>query len=643
LSKGVFVIEHINQHSYIEKRSTAEEIDRLFYYDGHDLGNRYHEQATVFRLWAPLATEAKVIVYEKWDDGGKEIIMERTEKGTWAAKLDGDQDGLVYTYKVKSNEQWNEVVDPYARAVTINGDKGVVINLMSTNPDNWSTEKPEQSSVMDTIIYELHIRDASIHPASGIVHKGKYLGLAETGTTGPEGMITGLDHIKSLGVTHVQLLPMFDYATVDEASLDRPQYNWGYDPKHFNAPEGSYATDPYDPKTRIKEMKQMIQSFHDQGLRVIMDVVYNHVYSVEDSPFNKLMPGYYFRYLNGQLVNGTGVGNDTASERLMMRKFIIDSVSYWASEYHLDGFRFDLMGIHDVQTMNQVRQALDDIDPSIIVLGEGWDLNTTLPADQKANQKNASMMPRIAQFNDFYRDSLKGSSLESIQKGFISNYPGLEENMKKGICAGGYDQSTASFTSPNQVVVYAEAHDNHTLWDKLFITNKDSPPQDRKRMHRLASAIILTSQGIPFLHAGQEFMRTKRGDENSYKSPDIINQLDWTRCSEYAEEIEYMKGLIKLRKTYPSFRMDSYPLIHQNLNWIETPANVVAYRLSGKPHELIVIHNSNHHEIEVTLPYRGDWSILVNGEQAGIAAIAQCKGSSVKVSNISTLILKKNE
>ena len=571
------------------------------------------------------------------------MIMERSEKGTWTAKLNGDQDGLVYTYKVRSNEQWKEVVDPYARAVTINGEKSVVVNLMSTNPDNWSTEKPQHSSVMDTIIYELHIRDASIHPESGIVHKGKYLGLAETGTTGPAGMETGLDYIKSLGVTHVQLLPMFDYATIDESDLKRLQYNWGYDPNHFNAPEGSYATNPFDPKIRIKEMKQMIQSFHDQGLRVIMDVVYNHVYSVEDSSFNQLVPGYYFRYHNGRLVNGTGVGNDTASERMMMRKFIVDSVSYWANEYHLDGFRFDLMGIHDVETMNQVRQALDKIDPSIILLGEGWDLHTTLPADQKANQKNASMMPRIAQFNDFFRDSLKGSTFDSTQKGFISHYPGLEENIKKGISARSYDHSTGDFTSPNQVVSYIEAHDNHTLWDKLQMTNKDASPSIRKRMHRLASAILLTSQGIPFLHAGQEFMRTKGGEENSYKSPDSINQLDWRRRAEYAEDIEYMKGLITLRKTYPSFRLESYQLIHQNVNWIEAPTNVIAFRLSGQPDELVVIHNSNPREVEVNLPFNGEWSVLVNSEKAGVEALEICKGSFVKVSEISTLVLKKND
>ena len=643
MSKEVFVIEHINQHSYIETRSTAEEIDRLFYYDGEDLGNRYHEQATVFRLWAPLAAEVRLVLYEQEEESGKEMLMERSEKGTWAAKLEGDQDGLVYTYKVRSNEQWNEVTDPYARAVTVNGEKGVVVNLKSTNPENWSTEKPKHSSVMDTIIYELHIRDASIHPESGIVHKGKYLGLAETGTTGPTGMDTGLDYIKSLGVTHVQLLPMFDYATVDEADDELLQYNWGYDPNHFNAPEGSYATDPFDPKTRIKEMKQMIQSFHDQGLRVIMDVVYNHVYSVENSSFNKLVPGYYFRYHNGQLVNGTGVGNDTASERMMMRKFIVDSVSYWANEYQLDGFRFDLMGIHDVETMNQVRQALDDIDPSIILLGEGWDLHTTLPADQKANQKNASLMPRIAQFNDFFRDSLKGSTFDTTQKGFISHSPGLEENMKRGICARSYDHSTATFTSPSQVVTYVEAHDNHTLWDKLEISNKDLSPAIRKRMHRLASAILLTSQGIPFLHAGQEFMRTKRGEENSYKSPDIINQLDWRRSAEYTDDIEYIKGLITLRKTYPSFRLESYQLIHQNVNWIEAPANVIAYRLFGQPNELVVIYNSNPWEVEVNLPLKGDWSVLVDNEKAGIEDISVYKASSVNVSEISTLILKKND
>lgn len=361
------------------------ELDEFYYYDGKDLGNSYQKDKTAFRLWAPLASEAKLVTYKHLDDsGGMEIQMDRSEKGTWTIELTGDQDELIYTYKVKVGEVWSEAVDPYVRAVTVNGNKGVVIDLTDTDPEKWTRDKPPLDKAEDIIIYELHTRDLSIHPESGIHHKGKFLGVIETGTKGPEDVKTGLDHIKDLGVTHVQFIPIFDFATVNEMKLNEPQYNWGYDPKNYNAPEGSYSTDPYQPKVRIRELKEMIQGLHDHGLRVIMDVVYNHVYSVDDSNFNKLVPTYFFRYNgDGTLSNGTGVGNDTAPEHKMMRKFIVESVTYWAKEFNLDGFRFDLMGIHDVETMNEVKKALAEIDPTLIVLGEGWDMNTPWPKSRK--------------------------------------------------------------------------------------------------------------------------------------------------------------------------------------------------------------------------------------------------------------------
>ncbi|MEC2746117.1 type I pullulanase, partial [Bacillus cereus] len=341
----------------IGKVIRSEEFDNLFYYGGNDLGNTYTPQHTKFRLWAPTASEAKLVTYKKWSDKiGAEINMQQGEKGTWTSELKGNQKGLFYTYKVKIGDKWTEAVDPYVRAASVNGDKGAVVNLEETNPKKWkANKKPKFKNPEDAIIYELHVRDLSIQPESGIKQKGKYLGVTEKGTKGPEGVKTGLDHIKDLGVTHVQFLPIFDYASVNEENLNEPQYNWGYDPKNFNVPEGSYSTNPYEPTVRITELKQMVQTLHDNNLRVVMDVVYNHMYNAAESNFHKLVPGYYYRYNeDGTFANGTGVGNDTASERKMMRKFMIDSVTYWAKEYILDGFRFFLMGFHDFETLNEI-------------------------------------------------------------------------------------------------------------------------------------------------------------------------------------------------------------------------------------------------------------------------------------------------
>lgn len=624
----------------------SKEFDDMFYYDGNDLGNTYKKDKTSFRLWAPTATEAKLVSYKKWDStSGTEIPLKKAERGTWTTQLKGNQDGLIYTYKVKIGDKWNEAVDPYARAVTVNGDKGVVVDLKTTNPEKWPAKKPFLKNREDAIIYELHVRDLSIDPNSGIKNKGKFLGVTEEGTRGPGGVKTGLDHIKDLGVTHVQFIPIYDYRTVDETKLNEPQYNWGYDPKNYNVPEGSYSTNPYEPKVRIKEMKQMVQSLHKNNLRVIMDVVYNHMYAVSESNFNELVPGYYFRYNeDGTLANGTGVGNDTASERKMMRKFIVDSVKYWATEYNLDGFRFDLMGIHDVETMKEVRDALNKIDPSIIVLGEGWDLNTPLPADQKANQKNANKMPGVAHFNDVIRDGLKGSVFYDEDSGFVNGKQGMEDTMKKSIAGGlQYDSSTSTYQDPEQVVTYVEAHDNHTLWDKLLLTNPNATELERKQMHKLASSMVLTSQGVSFIHAGQEFMRTKGGDHNSYKSPDSVNQLDWERRLAFNQEVEYMKGLIEIRKKYPVFRMTTASEIRQNLSFLNAPKNVVAYTLEGKnKNQLTIIHNANSNEIKMKVSSKGNLSLLVDGKKAGTKSIKKIKSDNVTVPAFSTFILEGN-
>lgn len=643
-------IENVDDaNTEIGKVIRSEEFDHSFYYGGNDLGNIYTPQHTKFRLWAPTASEAKLVTYKKWNDKiGTEINMEQGEKGTWKAELRGNQKGLLYTYKVKIGDKWTEAVDPYARAASVNGDKGAVVDLEETNPKKWkANKKPKFKNPEDAIIYELHVRDLSIQPESGIKQKGKYLGVTETGTRGPEGVKTGLDHIKDLGVTHVQFLPIFDYASVNEETLNESQYNWGYDPKNFNVPEGSYSTNPYEPTVRITELKQMVQILHDNNLRVVMDVVYNHMYNAAESNFHKLVPGYYYRYNeDGTFANGTGVGNDTASERKMMRKFMVDSVTYWAKEYNLDGFRFDLMGIHDYETMNEIRKAVNQIDPSIILHGEGWDLNTPLAAELKANQKNAEKMKGIAHFNDNIRDGLKGSVFEEKENGFVNGKENMEDRIKKGITAGiNYDTNSSTYKDPEQVLTYVEAHDNHTLWDKLELTNPDDSEEVRKQMHKLSSSILLTSQGIPFLHAGQEFMRTKYGDHNSYKSPDSINQMDWLRRAAFNNEVEYMKGLIELRKKYSAFRMTSAEQINKQVSFIDVPKNVVAYSIDGKGNGnkneyFMVAHNANRESVDITLPSKGPWKVLVDGKQAGSKTLYVVHDNKIKVPALSSLVLK---
>lgn len=632
----------------IGKVIRSEEFDNLFYYGGNDLGNTYTPQHTKFRLWAPTASEAKLVIYKKWSDKiGAEINMQQGKKGTWTSELKGNQKGLFYTYKVKIGDKWTEAVDPYVRAASVNGDKGAVVNLEETNPKKWkANKKPKFKNPEDAIIYELHVRDLSIQPESGIKQKGKYLGVTEKGTKGPEGVKTGLDHIKDLGVTHVQFLPIFDYASVNEETLNEPQYNWGYDPKNFNVPEGSYSTNPYEPTVRITELKQMVQTLHDNNLRVVMDVVYNHMYNAAESNFHKLVPGYYYRYNeDGTFANGTGVGNDTASERKMMRKFMVESVTYWAKEYNLDGFRFDLMGIHDYETMNEIRKAVNQIDPSIILHGEGWDLNTPLAAELKANQKNAEKMKGIAHFNDDIRDGLKGSVFEEKENGFVNGKQNMEDRIKKGITAGiDYDTNSSTYQDPEQVLTYVEAHDNHTLWDKLELTNSGDNEEARKQMHKLSSSILLTSQGIPFLHAGQEFMRTKYGDHNSYKSPDSINQMDWLRRATFNNEVDYMKGLIELRKKYSAFRMTSAEQIKIHVSFIDAPKNTVAYIIEGNKHEYFTVaHNANREAVEITLPSKGPWKVLVDGKQAGSKPLYVVHDNKIKVPALSSIVLKSEK
>ena len=616
--------ETIDKEMFLFVRSN--DFDNYFSYDG-ELGALYEKEGTLLRVWTPTAKSVEVWIYA--DDSFKgpstKIEMVQKPKGIFEAYLPGDQHGTIYVYKILFlNNRESISVDPYARATTVNGTKSVIADLNRTNPDGWGERLPAFGLPEEAIIYELHIRDFSISETSGIVNKGKFLGLTEKNTQNASGRKTGLDYLIDLGITHIQILPMFDYATVDEANLTEPQYNWGYDPLNYNVPEGSYSTDPFDPFNRIFELKQMIRTLHDNGLRVIMDVVYNHVYDPKDQALERTVPGYFYRYnADGSLANGTGVGNDTASERHMMRKYIIDSVKYWAKEYHLDGFRFDLMGIHDSVTMNAIREALDKIDPSIIIIGEGWEMSTPLPEDLKASQRNAQAMPRIAHFNDSIRIALKGSDFgDEKDRGFISGKNYLEDLLLRNIKGAMHLSSHSSYVDPEQVIQYVEAHDNLTLYDKLLRSNPDDSEEVRIKRHTLATSIVLLSQGVPFIHGGQEFLRTKAGVANSYQSPDEINQFEWERVTTFQESVAYVKGLIALRKSEYLFRLHTIEEIEAHFTILSENFNIVAFSLTNSEKKYIVIFNGNRSDTIFRIQ-KGKYAILVEDNQVFLESMPE--------------------
>lgn len=503
------------------------------------LGINFHQGVATFRIWAPTAKQVVLVL------GEVEKSMSKTPQGVWETPEVADVEGQEYVYRIEhENGEIVTTVDPYARAVTANGEKGVVVDVEKLLGE--ARRMPSFGDATEAIIYEAHVRDLTIRPDNGIKHKGKFLGLTEPGTRTAKGNLSGLDYLTHQGFTHLQLLPVYDFGSVDETGdlSYNAQYNWGYDPVHYNVPEGSYATNPHDPLCRLIEFKQLVDTLHDNGIRVIMDVVYNHVYETDTNPLQKTVPGYYFRMTEtGKFHNATGCGNETASEQPMMRKFIVDSVVYWAKTFGLDGFRFDLMGIHDVDTMNAVRKALDEIDPGIIVIGEGWDLGNHPQGVKSAHQGHAQHMPRIGMFNDTYRDLVKGNNFEIQDRGFVS---GLEGDTARRL----FDALHP--LDPSSSVVYNEAHDNWTMFDKLRGTAglEHESENGLARRQALGTATQYLAKGILFLHAGQEFMRTKNGDENSYKSPDEINAFDYDRAARFAKESGMVRHLNKFRKEH---------------------------------------------------------------------------------------------
>ena len=600
----------------------SEAFNERYAYDG-ELGAivKAPNGDTEFRLWAPTASSVDLNVYAEGAGGDAEVVysMQQLDKGVWSIEL-ADMLGKYYTYSVTTSQGTKEIVDPYAKAVGVNGDRGMVVDLDSTDPEGWENDAyySDISAYNEAVIWEVHVRDFSNRITSA-KYPGKYLAFTEKGLVNESGEPVGIDYLKDLGITHVHLQPVYDYATVDESS-DEPQFNWGYDPKNYNVPEGSYSTDPYHGEVRIKEFKQMVQALHEAGLGVIMDVVYNHTYSA-DSCFSGAAPYYYYRYtVTGDLSNGSGCGNETASERAMFRKYMVDSVTYWASEYHIDGFRFDLMALHDIETMQEVEKAVHGVNPHALIYGEGWTGGTTTLRDNlKADQKNISQVTAsegaigaIAVFNDTIRDGLKGSVFDPKDCGYINGKASsaTADAVIFGL-NGGQKSAAANWAAENNAVInYMACHDNNTLWDKLEISVPDSAPEERMLMNRLGAEIIMISRGVPFFLAGEEMLRTKGGDSNSYKSSDEVNNIDWDALMQGSDVMkmrDLYRALIEMRKAN-AFLTD--PEI--SLSWNVTPENVIELSfMKGRKPVAIAIINPN--EAAYNTNYGFELGVLMDG------------------------------
>lgn len=622
----------------------------------------YTPSATTFTLWAPTADEVRVLLYESGHEGNpyETVALKAGKEGTWSAVVKEDLNGRFYTFHVKIGEKWlGENPGINARAVGVNGKRAAILDLRTTDPVGWDKDvRPPLNSPADIVLYEMHHRDFSIHPTSGIENRGKFLALTETGTRSPEGLKTGIDHLVELGVTHVHLLPSYDYASVDETRLEDNVYNWGYDPVNYNVPDGSYATDPYDPAVRIREFKEMVQALHNAGIRVVLDVVYNHTFHTEDSAFERTVPGYFYRQReDGSLANGSGCGNETASDRAMMRKYMIESVLYWVNEYHLDGFRFDLMGVHDIETMNEIRKAVDKVDPTIYIYGEGWAAEAPqYPADKLAMKENIYLMPGIAAFSDEMRDALRGPFSNDKQPAFLAGVPGEEESVKFGIVGAirhpqidyvAVNYSDTPWASqPTQMISYVSCHDDMCLVDRLKASVSDLTPERLARLNKLAQTVVFTSQGVPFMYAGEEVMRDKKGVHNSYKSPDEINAIDWNRKSENRSVYEYYKALISLRKAHPAFRMGDADLVREHLEFLPVEgSNLIAYRLKDHANgdawqDIIVAFNSNSTPVALQIP-EGSYTVVCREGKINEQGLGTLSGGQIQVPAESALILYK--
>lgn len=636
-------------------------------YSGDDLELKVDAQGTHFRLWSPKAEAVNLNLFDDGHTGSafKTVPMVLdAATGTWTCSFPEQLYGKFYTFQVTQNgKTLAETPGVWAKATGVNGKRGAIIDFAKTNPEGWDADRrPEVKNFTDVIVYEMHHRDMSMDPSSGIANKGKFLALTEKGTKSPSGEKTGIDHLKELGVTHVHILPSYDYNSVDETNPQLNQYNWGYDPQNYNTPEGSYSTNASDPSTRVREMKEMVKALHDAGIGVVMDVVYNHTAENDGSNFELTAPGYYHRHWNdGRYSDASGCGNETASDRQQMRDFIVNSVKYWAEEYHIDGFRFDLMAIHDTETMNEVAAELKKIDPSIFVYGEGWTAgDSPLAMDRRALKENVSKMEGIAVFSDDLRDAVKGHYSNASDRGFATGKPGNEETVKIGIVAAtahpqvdyskGNNSKFAYAKSPEMIVNYVSCHDDLTLTDKLRKSMAGESEENMISAAKLAQTIVFTSQGTPFMFAGEEIFRDKKGVHNSYKSPDSINAIDWNQKSRYRDLFDYYKGLTALRKAHPAFRMTSAEDIAKNLVFdkidsSKTP-NLISYSLKNNANgdswkEIKLVFNGASEAQTVSVP-KGNWMIVAaDGKISPSGDLGVTRGGKMTIAPYSALILAR--
>ncbi|MDD3038244.1 type I pullulanase [Bacteroides sp.] len=657
---GVTAVATVMSCSSVKKEYTSFELYPVRV--GSLIEMEYAPTVTKFMLWSPTADEVRLMLYDAGEGGHacETVKMLPGEDGTWSAIVDKDLLGKFYTFNVKINDKWQgDTPGINARAVGVNGKRAAVIDSDSTNPEGWESDlRPPLKSPADIVIYEMHHRDFSVDSTSGVKNKGKYLALTEHGTMNSDKLLTGIDHLIELGVTHVHLLPSFDYASVDETRLDENVYNWGYDPQNYNVPDGSYSTDPYKPVTRIKEFKQMVQTLHKAGIRVIMDVVYNHTFNTEDSNFERTVPGYFYRHKeDGTLANGSGCGNETVSERPMMRKFMIESILYWAKEYHIDGFRFDLMGIHDIETMNAIREAVNTVDPTIALYGEGWAAESPqYPVDSLAMKANMSRMPGIAAFSDELRDGLCGPVSAKDKGAFLAGVPGGEMSLKFGIVGAiehpqiYYDSVNYSHKAwakqPTQMISYVSCHDGLCLVDRLKASLPGITLEQLIRLDKLAQTVVFTSQGIPFIYAGEEIMRDKQGVDNSYKSPDAVNAIDWGRKTTNGDIFMYYKRLIDLRKSHPAFRMGDAEIVRKHLEFLPVEgSNLVAFCLKDHANgdswgDIIVAFNSRSTPARLMVP-AGKYTIVCKDGVIDVRGLGIQTGSEVIIPAQSALIMYK--
>lgn len=630
-------------------------------YDGDDLELAIDRNGYHFCLWSPMADSARVNIY-KHGQGRNLITTFLLDKdkatGTWRATSTDNLMNRFYTFQIKIGDRWlDETPGVWAKAVGVNGKRAAIIDFAKTNPEGWGDDRgPQVQSITDAVIYEMHHRDFSMHPNSGIVNKGKFVAMLEEGTLSLNDQPTGIDHLKELGITHVHILPSFDYMSVDETQLPSNIYNWGYDPINYNVPDGSYSTNPADPYCRIKEMKEMIMALHEAGIGVIMDVVYNHTGITEGSNFELTAPGYYYRQRpDGTYSDASACGNETASDRPQMRNFIVNSVKYWVREYHIDGFRFDLMAIHDTVTMNQAAAAIKEINPSAFIYGEGWMAGSSpLPIEQQALKVNVAKMTGIAVFSDDIRDAVKGHYSNEGDRGFASGKPGNEETVKIGIVAStahpqvdyskGNNAKAPYATSPQQIINYVSCHDDLCLTDKLDISMQGSTEDERINTAKLAQTIVFTSQGTPFMFAGEEIFRSKQRVHNSFRSPDSINAIDWNQKEKYRDLFDYYRNLIAMRKAHPAFRLRTADEVARHIKFDETKSdNLISYSITGNAggdtwKEIKLVFNGANEAQTVNIK-KDDWTIVVQDGRIDMNGLGTTRGGSITLQPHTALIL----